>query len=113
MAHPDRQLAVDSTLPPAKLIADATSRSAQAHLFHFYTPLYEIATVARNPPSAWIIPGSPPTPPPVGNGHGRDRSKRGKAAGASSSIETAVEIDSRQLAKECLRQLGKEIGAEV
>ncbi|KAF8311099.1 hypothetical protein DL93DRAFT_1519713 [Clavulina sp. PMI_390] len=115
---------IDPSLPPHELITDATRRSPKAHLFHFYTLLYEIATVPRASPSAWVLPSSsssvssmsfsrPLTPPaslkskaistsaPAGNG---DK--------ISASLD-AVEVDARQLAKLCLREIGMEIGAEV
>lgn len=107
-------VAVDSTLSSQALIADATKRSPHAHLFHFYTLLYEIATVPRTTPSAWVVPlsttsfGQPMTPPESLNG------RNGVASTPSSTTPpNAVEVDARQLAKACLREIGKEIGAEI
>jgi len=126
---------IDSTLPPERLISDATKRSTKAHLFHFYTLLYEIATAPRPPPSAWIVPSPTVTNQPQDkkatlkkkeNGRkadkaSRDRSSRGSntfpvgivGAEYEGGLVPAVEVDSRQLAKELLRQIGKEMGVET
>jgi len=107
---------IDPTQSPQQLMSDATKRSPYAHLFNLYPLLYEIATVPRATPSAWIVthPSSltnrnsntrPLTPPD---------SVTGSAGGSSSpTIASSVEVDARQLAKTCLRAIGKEIGAEV
>ena len=104
----------DVSLPAARLIADAVRRSAHGHLFHFYTLLYEIATVPGIPPTATM---KPPT-------HGPDgkvvqfSSVGGFPSGvvgsdADNDDTPGVEVDARQLAKDCLKQIGREMGAEI
>ena len=120
------------------MIADASKRSSQGHLFHFYTLLYEIATIHRAPPSMWVNSTSPPHSPPSpkhskSNGLKRkdkDKSKsknhtttesihkqRGTIGagveGEDDAPGTVVEVDARILAKDCLRQIGREMGAEI
>src|SRR6266581_5545650 len=46
--------AIDASLPPSELIADAVKRSSRAHMFHVYSLLCEIASVPRKSPNAWI-----------------------------------------------------------
>ena len=95
-------LAVDPSLPPSALIADVVKRSSVAHLFYFYPVLCEIAAIPRKTPAAWVSVASPL----VGardQGQGR--------IGAPEGDGKVVEVDARALAKECLRVLGKEMGA--
>ncbi|KAF8495991.1 hypothetical protein F5888DRAFT_1804548 [Russula emetica] len=49
------QPAVDTSLPPAELIADSVKRSSRAYIFHFFSLLCEIASVPHKAPSAWIF----------------------------------------------------------
>ncbi|KAF8129901.1 hypothetical protein EV363DRAFT_1399707 [Boletus edulis] len=79
--------AIDPSLPPSVLIADVVKRSSVAHLFYFYPVLCEIASIPRKTPAAWVSVASPS----VGG--------------------EMVQVDARALAKECLRVLGKEMGA--
>ncbi|KAJ7664366.1 hypothetical protein DFH06DRAFT_322458 [Mycena polygramma] len=85
------QPAIDASLSPSHLIADAVKRSSVAHLFHFYPVLCEIASIPRKTPSTWVLP---------------------RAAGRSSSSEDdeAIELDARVLARECLKEVGREMG---
>jgi hypothetical protein len=46
--------AVDTSLPPAELIAVSVKRSSRAHMFHFYSLLCEIASVPHKAPIVWI-----------------------------------------------------------
>ncbi|KAF7340848.1 Protein MON2 [Mycena sanguinolenta] len=85
------QPAIDASLSPSLLIADAVKRSSIAHLFHFYPVLCEIASTPRKTPSTWVLP-------------------RPAADKASSSGDEAIELDARVLARECLKEVGKEMG---
>ncbi|KZT30047.1 hypothetical protein NEOLEDRAFT_1153423 [Neolentinus lepideus HHB14362 ss-1] len=82
---------------PSDLIGHAIKRSSKAHLFHFYDVLCEIAATPRKTPTAWT---STPKPKAI-NGHG-DEGER----------EAVRELDARGLARECLRDIGKEMGVE-
>jgi hypothetical protein len=81
-----RYLAIDASLPPSALIADAVKRSAKAHLFHLYPVLCEIASIPRKTPSAWI-------------------DLRGDGV-------RAQELDARLLARDCLKAIGVEMGLQ-
>ncbi|KAJ7472175.1 hypothetical protein FB451DRAFT_1351838 [Mycena latifolia] len=85
------QPAIDPSLSPSLLIADAVKRSSVAHLFHFYSVLCEIASIPRKTPSSWVL---------------------SRAAGkeASPEGEEAAELDARVLARECLKEVGREMG---
>jgi len=98
----DWRLAVDPSLPPSALIADVVRRSSVAHLFYFYPVLCEIVSIPRKTPAAWVTVAS-----------ARERGERGAEGriGAPEGDGKVVEVDARALAKECLRVLGKEMGA--
>ncbi|KAJ6632164.1 hypothetical protein B0H10DRAFT_1976381 [Mycena sp. CBHHK59/15] len=85
------QPSIDASLSPSLLIADAVKRSSVAHLFHFYPVLCEIASIPRKTPSSWVL---------------------SRAADASASLGDgeAIELDARVLARECLKEVGKEMG---
>jgi len=85
------QPAIDASLSPSLLIADAVKRSSIAHLFHFYPVLCEIASIPRKTPSTWVL---------------------SRAVDRDSSLEgdEAIELDARVLARECLKEVGKEMG---
>ena len=103
------KLAVDPGLPPSALIADVVKRSPVAHLFYFYPVLCEIASIPRKTPVAWVSVASPP----VGSASrdpGESKGSQGRI-GAPEGDGKVVEVDARALAKECLRVLGKEMGA--
>lgn len=67
-------------------MADAVRRSTKAHLYHFYSVLCEIASMAGNAPAAWVEDG-----------------QQGEA----------VLKDARQLARQALKEIGKEMGVEI
>jgi hypothetical protein len=78
-------------------------RSTKAHLFHFYDVFCEIIAIPRRPPSVWVyVP------------HGDEPSTHVHSWGAITLGEIsegkAVEIDSRTLAKQCLKELRPEMG---
>jgi len=99
---------VDTSLPAADLIADSVKRSPRAHVFHFYALLCEIVSVPRKAPSAWIMAE-----------HGKDEGGpiavrvhhhpfgRVVATGKGPGL---VSLDARALARECLKEVGRELG---
>jgi hypothetical protein len=107
--------AVDTSLPPAELIADSVKRSSRAHMFHFYSLLCEIASVPRKAPSAWIsadrlavLSGAPTE---------KDMEMEAAATGRTHHTSSSrpgpthlVSFDSRELARECLKEVGRELG---
>ncbi|TFY62206.1 hypothetical protein EVJ58_g4016 [Rhodofomes roseus] len=103
------QPAIDQSLEPAQLIADAVKRSPKAHLFHFYPVLCEIVSIPRRTPSAWISPEAlsltNSTLSPLGGSTGSDRRANGVVEHGR-----PVELDARSLVKECLKEVGKEMG---
>ena len=108
--------AVDTSLPPTELIADSVKRSSRAHMFHFYSLLCEIASVPRKAPSAWIsadrlavLSGLPAEkekketePAATGRAHHPSSSRPGPGH--------LVSFDGRELARECLKEVGRELG---
>ncbi|KAF9810712.1 hypothetical protein IEO21_06846 [Rhodonia placenta] len=92
---------------PYLLIADAVKRSPRAHLFHFYPVFCELAASPRRAPVAFAM------------ANGKDGEASGKGAEASgddgektagSGEKKAAELDARALVKECLKQVGREMG---
>lgn len=90
------QPALDVSSTPSLLIADAVKRSAVAHLFHFYGVLCEIASIPRKTPSTWAISPMAAGISPL-NGH-------------TENINGAVQLDARDLSRQCLKEVGKEMG---
>jgi len=110
--------AVDTSLPPPELIADSVKRSSRAHMFHLYSLLCEIASVPRKAPSAWISADRL-----VVSGHAGKEEKNGAAVrthhhhhssssrpGSGSGLGHLVSLDARGLARECLKEVGRELG---
>ena len=107
--------AVDTYLSPAELIVDSVKRSSRAYMFHFYSLLCEIASVPRKAPSAWIsadrlavLSGLPAEkekketePAATGRAHHPSSSRPGPGF---------VSFDGRELARECLKEVGRELG---
>jgi hypothetical protein len=88
------------------LIADVVRRSSVAHLFYFYSVLYEIASIPRKAPSAWVISNSLASQ--------TDQERRGNSVQPHiGAVEkgNAVEVDARTLARGVMKVLGKEMGA--
>lgn len=111
----DPGLDIDQTLEPAQLISDAVKRSSKAHLFHFYPTLNEIVAIPRKTPTAWVMTNAKkPT--------SRDSSTAAKPEEVRKSVAwndvitgsinegRAVELDARALVKECLKEIGREMG---
>ncbi|KAJ3003143.1 hypothetical protein NUW54_g5457 [Trametes sanguinea] len=104
---------LDQSLPPSELIADAVKRSTKAHLFHFYPILCEIVSIPRKTPSAWVMSAAPRTAAGTSEATSADvRRSMSWSDVASGMIQEghAVELDARMLVKECLREVGRELG---
>lgn len=104
---------VDTSLPASELIADSVKRSSCAHVFHFYALLCEIVSVPRKAASAWIAADRLVAPALVKPG---DMDK-----GSTAAVHVhhsfgrvgpghLVPLDARALARECLREVGHELG---
>ncbi|KAI0338792.1 hypothetical protein BDW22DRAFT_1362507 [Trametopsis cervina] len=108
--YSSEQPPIDSSLSPSELIADAVKRSTKAHLFHFYTLFCEIVAIPRKTPSAWIM--SPTSDSQNENSLGdSSRIERWDPTLAIDATEgKVVELDARQLAKDCLKELAVEMG---
>ncbi|KAI9435094.1 hypothetical protein H4582DRAFT_1817945 [Lactarius indigo] len=97
--YASEQPPVDTSLPASELIADSVKRSSRAHVFHFYALLCEIVSIPRKATSAWVtadrLAGGVHPDHPLGRvaGHGH-----------------LVSLDARELARECLREVGRELG---
>ncbi len=107
--------AVDTSLSPSELIADSVKRSSRAHVFHFYSLLCEIASVPRKAPSVWISADRlavSPSDGPAGKEKettaetGRSYHPNGNRPGPGH----VVSFDARELARECLKEVGRELG---
>ncbi|KAH9940033.1 uncharacterized protein BXZ73DRAFT_43028 [Epithele typhae] len=94
--HAVEQPGIDQSLAPSALVADAVRRSTKAHLFHFYPVLCEIVAIPRKPPTAWA----------AGRASSGDPSRRAQEG----TEGPAAEFDARSLVKECLKELGRELG---
>lgn len=106
--------AVDTSLPASELIADSVRRSSRAHIFHFYALLCDIVSVPRKAPSAWVMAEHLATsarderPIAVRVHHPLGRAATG--AGNGSDPARLVSLDARALARECLKEVGRELG---
>jgi hypothetical protein len=87
---------------PSQLISDSIKRSSVAHLFHFYTSLIEIASIPRTTPTAWISKASSSL-------SAADRQRQLQDKHDSNGSDYA-ELDARKLARDCLKEIGKEMG---
>jgi len=84
---------------PSLLVADAVKRSSVAHLFHFYSVLVEIASKPRRTPAVPVI---------VKNG--RASLSLTKSRQKTPEQRSTVEMDARDLARNCLKEIGREMG---
>jgi hypothetical protein len=121
---------LDRPSTPRELVSDSIKRSTVAHLFHFYPVLCEIASIPRRSPTAWVQ-ASPSDSDKVN--HGKNERDNGKAKGklqkkenkekstrvvADAAViaggdvikEDVIELDARTLARDCLKELGREMG---
>jgi len=101
-----------STPPtPKELISDSIKLSTIAHLFHFYPVLCEIASIPRKVPTRWVAHDS---------GNTSHSNKLAESISYSSELEkektgipAVKELDARMLARECLREVGREMGVSL
>lgn len=106
---------IDPTLPPAQLIRDAIKRSSKAHLFHFYPVFCEIVAIPRKTPSTWVMTNAPRSSSRDSSGVAKPEELRNSVswtdvnAGAVDEGR-AVEMDARAIVKECLKEMGREMG---
>ncbi|KAG9008257.1 hypothetical protein FRB94_013617 [Tulasnella sp. JGI-2019a] len=84
-AHSKQQPDPAPDLRGHALISDSIRRSSKAHLYHVYSVLCDIASSSTYHPTVWT-----------------EDPKRG-----------VVELNSRQLARQALREIGKEMGVEI
>jgi hypothetical protein len=84
---------------PSLLVADAVKRSSVAHLFHFYSVLVEIASKPRRTPSVPVV---------VKNGRAPVSPMRLQQM--TPEQPSTVEMDARDLARNCLKEIGGEMG---
>lgn len=101
-------LAIDSSLNPSVLVADAVKRSTKAHLFHFYTAFCDIVAIPRKTPSAWVVSQTPMLDDSSTSRKSIVRLESANTTDASSG--KVVELDARQLARDCLKELAQEMG---
>jgi hypothetical protein len=96
---------------PSGLIADAVKHSSRGHVFHFYTLLCEIASVLRKPPNAWIAADRVVATNKKKQENGGQLSAHA-ASGAGSGVDHGyvLSFDARVLARECLKEVGREFG---
>jgi len=108
-------LAIPAT--PQTLIADSIKRSTVGHLFHFYPILCEISALPKKAPSAWISAGDwdythGRKEVTQKLGHGEPKSPSQVHPQPQDSVKSR-EVDARSLARDCLRELGKEMGVSA
>jgi hypothetical protein len=107
------QTAIDTSLTPSELIADAVKRSSRGHVFHFYTLLCEIASVPRKAPNAWIAADRVGATSKEKQENGGGRMSAHAPTGAGSGVDHGhhvLSFDARVLARECLKEVGRELG---
>ncbi|THH10921.1 hypothetical protein EW145_g989 [Phellinidium pouzarii] len=101
------QPGVEPNLLPSQLFAEATKRSTKAHLFQLYTPLCRIAALPRKPPVAWA--GAFMLDPTMEKNAGSIPMKVSLVSENANSNEVE-ELDARELALSCLKEIGRELG---
>jgi len=104
-------------------------RSSRAHMFHFYTLLCEIASLPRKSPNGWIAADRLARSGRPAAGEEKERAAgtqvnhggrttqasttagtSGAGSGACSNLGHVVSFDARVLARECLKEVGRELG---
>ena len=107
---------VSADATPSRLIADAVRRSSIAHLFHFYSALTEIASISR-PLPAMPIPAKngglilSHMQPLAAGSHGNGTVESNVSTYVQQDVEGTLRLDARGLARTCLLEIGKEMGA--
>ncbi|KAI0354523.1 hypothetical protein OH77DRAFT_1548844 [Trametes cingulata] len=104
---------IDKSLSPSAVIADAVKRSTRAHLFHFYPILCEIVSIPRKSPTAWVMSAAPRTTTTSNEATSNDARNSISWTDVANGVAGeghAVELDARTLVKECLREVGRELG---
>jgi hypothetical protein len=115
---------LDTPPTPRELVSDSIKRSTVAHLFHFYPVLCEIASIPRRSPTA-----SDSDKANRGKNERDDNKAKGKlqkkenkerstrtvadaaVAAADGDVKgNVIELDARTLARDCLKELGREMG---
>ena len=101
---------------PSRLIADAVRRSSIAHLFHFYSVLTEFASIPRPLPAMPIpaVNGGPilsQAQPTTTGSHGNGMGESNVSTYAHQDVEGTLQLDARGLARTCLLEIGREMGA--
>lgn len=103
---------MNQTSDASGLVSDAVKRSCKAHIFHFYPVLLDIVAMPRKTPTVWVMTDAPRV------SSGSDASPTDARRSVNWNEVTngkvdegrAVELDARTLVKECLREIGKEMG---
>ncbi|KAF6747528.1 hypothetical protein DFP72DRAFT_604758 [Ephemerocybe angulata] len=97
---------------PSELIADSVKRSPVAHLFHSYTSLCEIASTPGRTPTAWVSKSASSLSASARKREFETGKHKGKGLGESVADyeEDVSEVDARRLARDCLKEIGKELG---
>ena len=98
-------------------------RSSRAHMFHLYSLLCEIASVPRKAPSAWIAADRLVVASSSGGLSASSKEKKEESAaavrthhpgssrsGSGSGMGHLVSFDARGLARDCLKEVGRELG---
>jgi hypothetical protein len=122
----------DTPSTPRELVSDSIKRSTVAHLFHFYPVLCEIASIPRHSPTAWVQASTLNSDKVNCDNNGQNERDDGRAKGKLQKKENktgaeavdatvtatvdedvkgdVIELDARMLARDCLKELGREMG---
>ena len=111
------------------MVSDSIKRSTVAHLFHFYPVLCEIASIPRRSPTAWVQASASDSDKANrgknerddGKAKGKLQKKENKEKSTRAVADVAftadgdvkgdvIELDARTLARDCLKELGREMG---
>ena len=122
---------LDTPPTPRELVSDSIKRSTVAHLFHFYPVLCEIASIPRHSPTAWVQASTLNFHEINYDNNGQHERDDGRAKGklqkqenktqaeavdatvtatADEDVKGDVELNARTLARDCLKELGREMG---
>jgi len=104
------QPAIDASLSPSALVADAIKRSTKAHLFHFYSIFCEIVAIPRKTPSAWMMSKTSDEDQVKDAAGAKSIAKWDSVRSTEANEGKVVELDAKQLARDCLKELSEEMG---